>query len=368
MVVWTAVTMIPLSYTNDPTFISQFPVNSGWIIALESCVLLFVVFTILMELWDILLSGVRYFKAYHGIVAVIHALRMLFCLLVVIDVGLRAGLQYNPQLVFTALASITGWTCALAMAVGFRMTGPYIIAVKQMIFRDVRKFAIVWFTVLMGFSTAVHCVRARTDETIPVQYFKTFRDMIIQGVLGEFLFTDIDADNTNSWLMSLLIVVYICLDIIILRSILIAMLGSTYRAVAKEAECRWHVERINLMSFFETELSITDMYFRRTKYGITLNHDEHPDFDTDLFLPVTTVNTDWRQGVDLEQQFIVEQHKRLLLEEEEAKEWDNIVECLMVDEFDVRAHLGVFTHLRTDGQPLCSLEQRSILSSALKGH
>ncbi len=64
------------------------------------------------------------------------------------------GLDMPAQSAMLALASIAGWTYMLFFLMAFRLTGPFVVMIHQMLFNDVLRFVIIYSVFLAGFSQA----------------------------------------------------------------------------------------------------------------------------------------------------------------------------------------------------------------------
>jgi len=327
MVLWTIAIIIPNSYSEDPANLSDYLVNNGFIIACESIVLSYVVCAQISEYIAFYNQGKEYLEAGWGIVAVICRLRAFFCLFVVIDVGLRAGQQYNAQLVFTAIASLTGWMLVMANLVAMRTTGAFVLIVQNMMVNDVRRFSLVWILVVMAFTCAIYLTHfSFPGFTEPLVFWKIFRDVIVMGTVGEFIFLDF-LDGPCPWLLNLLIVFYLFLQILILLSIIIATLSNTYKSTVKDADTRFYIERYNLMMYLEARYTVPGMYHQRLKYAQKLPHDA-TKYDANLYLPVVLTNTQWKGEVSLGQQPLIEARARKDILGDEQQGWSRILRCM----------------------------------------
>lgn len=60
----------------------------------------------------------------------------------------------EAQLAVLAIASILGWGYLLFFVMAFRLTGPFVVMIYQMLFNDVLRFCIIYMVFLAGFSQA----------------------------------------------------------------------------------------------------------------------------------------------------------------------------------------------------------------------
>lgn len=82
-----------------------------------------------------------------------NCLACLFCLSVYIVNILRIfDLQFQTAVL--AIASIVGWGYMLFFVMAFRLTGPFVVMIYEMLFNDVLRFFIIYIVFLAGFSQA----------------------------------------------------------------------------------------------------------------------------------------------------------------------------------------------------------------------
>jgi hypothetical protein len=74
-----------------------------------------------------------------------------FCLCIYIINILRI-LDLEVQSAVLAIASIIGWGYVLFFVMAFRLTGPFVVMIYQMLFNDVLRFCIIYVVFLVGFS------------------------------------------------------------------------------------------------------------------------------------------------------------------------------------------------------------------------
>jgi hypothetical protein len=58
----------------------------------------------------------------------------------------------RAQIAALAIASILGWGYVLFFVMAFRLTGPFVVMIYQMLFNDVLRFCIIYMVFLVGFS------------------------------------------------------------------------------------------------------------------------------------------------------------------------------------------------------------------------
>jgi len=327
MVLWTVALFIPMPYRTDPAWLTDYPANNGCIIACEAVVLMWVVVTVIIDALRCFRSGpINYIRTHHGVVFVIWILQLVFCALVFALIGLRAALLYRAQLIITTFASLIGWLNVLMHCVAFETSGPYIIMIYDLMTSDIRKFAMIYMTIVVGFTTAIFLVRDPTESitnaTVPHTelYFLTLRDLLIMGMVGKLLIPKTLAGD-KAWLVSIWIILYLVCQVITMVSILIAMLSHTTEELWEKTESLFLIERNNLLRYFESELRYDQMNRFRAKYAQAL-HEEEEEVDPDLFMKVVTTKDSWKHEVKIAEMPFRDSLIRGSIHTEEEKAWD----------------------------------------------
>lgn len=62
--------------------------------------------------------------------------------------------DFEAETAAIAVASIIGWGYMLFFVMAFRLTGPFVVMIYQMLFNDVLRFFIIYAVFLAGFSQA----------------------------------------------------------------------------------------------------------------------------------------------------------------------------------------------------------------------
>lgn len=64
-----------------------------------------------------------------------------------------------------AIASIIGWGYMLFFVMAFRLTGPFVVMIYEMLFNDVLRFFIIYAVFLVGFSQAFFVLYDNNGKT-----------------------------------------------------------------------------------------------------------------------------------------------------------------------------------------------------------
>jgi len=75
----------------------------------------------------------------------------LFCLSIYI-VNILRIFDIEAQTAALAIASLLGWGYVLFFVMAFRLTGPFVVMIYEMLLNDVLRFFIIYVVFLVGFS------------------------------------------------------------------------------------------------------------------------------------------------------------------------------------------------------------------------
>jgi len=167
----------------------------------------------------------------------------------------------SAQTAVLALASIAGWGYMLFFVMAFRLTGPFIVMIYQMLFNDVLRFCIIYMVFLAGFSQAFFVLFNFNGFS---GFLLSLKQSFV-GMLGDF---DIDAYTETSfqYVSVSLLIIYVVVVTILLLNLLIAMMGDTYGNVIEGATQIWHLERARIVYAIENEMSTEDRNLDKNKY------------------------------------------------------------------------------------------------------
>eukprot|EP00668_Euglena_longa_P004945 GGOE01005809.1.p1 GENE.GGOE01005809.1~~GGOE01005809.1.p1 ORF type:complete len:749 (+),score=290.08 GGOE01005809.1:42-2288(+) len=303
-ILWTISMVIPNHWRLQEGNLWAYPVENGVIIACEALVLLGMFWRFVNEIKEIVAKGVEYFTRSNGAAALDNGLGLSFCVFYTLLWVMRlCGLPVAED-IFASLAALVGWCYMFFFLLGFRSTGPFIIMIKEMIQFDMRRFGLVYAAVLLAFNSALYLVRYANSEPDVLTFFITMKEILLLAIVGDFDFDGWN-DGTNAWLLNLLVIAYIIFVNILLLNLLIAMMGNTYSAINETAELRWSIERANIMSAFEGELSLEKMQECRKKYAVPLGAEpsrKRQGAITELYLRVMTKDQHWKDHTAVKQQ------------------------------------------------------------------
>eukprot|EP00873_Tetraselmis_striata_P004270 jgi/Tetstr1/424534/TSEL_015062.t1 len=157
---------------------------------------------------------------------------------------------YEPWTEYTqdvelALGVVCGWVYVLYFTSGFRSTGPLVVMMLKMIYRDVLKFMAIYLFIAIAFAQALYLLAH--DETIEEHTgmvncnFCSVGDSLL--TLFRFTLGDINYDyfthESASRMMNFVFITWGIVSNILMLNLLIALMNSTYTAVDEEGEQIW---------------------------------------------------------------------------------------------------------------------------------
>ena len=91
----------------------------------------------------------------------------------------------EAQTAVLAIAAILGWGYLLFFVMAFRLTGPFVVMIYQMLFNDVLRFCIIYMVFLAGFSQAFFILfdyngRNKSTEKMILSFNSRFQWILTQ--------------------------------------------------------------------------------------------------------------------------------------------------------------------------------------------
>jgi hypothetical protein len=165
-----------------------------------------------------------------------------------------------------AAVFIFGWMHTITYVKMFKDWHAFASIFKQIVAKDVTRFAYIFVFVLMSFSFAIHAlsnsiyppvsVHARTlAETIYLTFCLTVT-VTVGGLLDVSTEPHYEEAGGNIHLLHIVFAGYICLSTIILLNMLIAMMNSTYSAVRSTKATTWRVESLRTALWVERKVPL----------------------------------------------------------------------------------------------------------------
>lgn len=210
-----------------------------------------------LEMWR---SGFWEYFSSSGSALLENTLSCTFCGCIFL-VTVLAAFDHPAQSAVLALASLAGWSYLFFFLLAWRLTGPMIVMIAQMLTNDVLRFLVIYLVFLMGFAQAFFVLFESVGWSGFVQAVQT----CFVAMLGDF---DLDrfADSPYTAVSVGLLVVYVVTITILLLNLLIAMMGDTFDKINEAAEMQWHLERARIVFALENELSKEEREDPSNKY------------------------------------------------------------------------------------------------------
>ncbi|CAF0946381.1 unnamed protein product, partial [Didymodactylos carnosus] len=234
------------------------------------------------EVNEMIGAGLRKYLSATGSGFVENMLACAFCFCILM-VNILRFFDIRANIAFLAMASIAGWGYMLFFVMAFRLTGPFIVMISEMLCNDVLRFCIIYMVFLAGFSQAFFVL-------FNFNGFSGFLESVKQcflGMLGDF---DIDtyAQTTFQYVSVGLLIVYVVVVTILLLNLLIAMMGDTYGNVIEGATQIWHLERARIVYAIENEMSTEARNLETNKYWTNVEGERYlqvEEVDDEHFRP-----------------------------------------------------------------------------------
>lgn len=254
-------------------FIYRYPIIL-W--TMELCVLFGAWYKGSKEFSEMYRSGVKEYFSSSGSALLENSLSCIYsgCIFMVAFLTLIGSPSQSAVL---ALASIAGWSYLFFFLLAFRLTGPMVVMIHQMLTNDVLRFCLIYLVFLMGFAQAFFVL----FESIGLNGFVVSIKTCFVAMLGDFEL-DQFADTPYTAVSVGLLVVYVVTITILLLNLLIAMMGDTYEKINESAEMQWHLERARIIFAIENEMTSEERSDVENKYWTSI--------DGKRFLQVLEVN------------------------------------------------------------------------------
>uniref|UniRef100_H2Z594 Ion transport domain-containing protein n=1 Tax=Ciona savignyi TaxID=51511 RepID=H2Z594_CIOSA len=165
---------------------------------------------------------------------------LISCVLVLLIIPCRFTCHLLSENVILTLCICTCIPYLLFFCRGFKLVGPFIVAIYNMIMGDLLRFLILYSIFLMGFSQAMYIVFRGTGHPLFSHPFQSIMGMFII-TLGEFSDLYLDFEQArHPAAAKVLFVIYMVIVTVLLINMLIAMMGNTFNKIAAT---RWEWQR-----------------------------------------------------------------------------------------------------------------------------
>eukprot|EP01065_Artemidia_motanka_P042324 TRINITY_DN5654_c1_g1_i1.p1 TRINITY_DN5654_c1_g1~~TRINITY_DN5654_c1_g1_i1.p1 ORF type:complete len:1105 (+),score=314.04 TRINITY_DN5654_c1_g1_i1:74-3388(+) len=246
--------------------------DSALLSLLDVAVLLGVCIKTSSEIPELLQSGAREYFGRQGAAQLENVAAFCHCFLMFVTYAAKGvhwavpGLQSAITLSHCslALASLLLWLYVLWLLIGFRATGPFVLMILRMVRGDVKLFAVIFLTFLLGFTQAFHVL---FENPTPYSFLQRLQEclMALTGATDNDDFYSTPAHSRA--LVSTLVFTYGVLVSVLLLNLLVAMMSSTYEKVFDEADRVWRLERARIMTSMQDEMQGLDWWLIRPSDG-----------------------------------------------------------------------------------------------------
>jgi hypothetical protein len=162
---------------------------------------------------------------------------------------------------FHAIASVLGWGSMSYYLLGFRLTGPFIVMVLQMIIGDIRKFGVVLLIVFAAFAQAFFILHEHQGVQGFVDSLKDTFNLMFSPELPE----------SESPMIHGFYLIYVVLVPVLLLNLLVALFGLTFSNICEHSDSQFEIERARITLSVEADMTIEERLDDRCKYWVMSN-------------------------------------------------------------------------------------------------
>ena len=171
-----------------------------------------------------------------------------------------------------AVALVSGWLYTIYYTKGFSNVHHFSVMLRYILVRDIVRFLVVYFFVLLAFSFALHAlfqISQNVSDTYPTPMHTMFAVFNLMVGMWE-LFDDnfeqgYDNVGRSSVYVKIVYIFYICMATIILINLLIAMMNDSYTNVNSAQGQIWRVGSIQLALQIDRSVPILPKLLRKLK-------------------------------------------------------------------------------------------------------
>ncbi|KAM9446101.1 transient receptor potential cation channel subfamily V member 4 isoform 2-T5 [Clarias gariepinus] len=182
-------------------------------------------------------------------------LYFVYSVLVLVSAALYLG-GVQAYVTVMVCALVLGWMNTLYFTRGFKLTGTYSIMIQKILFRDLFRFLLVYFIVLIGYASALVSLLNPCPANITVSSFDimnksycrdtaafgTFLLDLFKLTIGVGSLEEMVQGTQYPEVCLILSVIYIVLSFVLLLNMLIALMGQTVSMVSKESKKIWKLQ------------------------------------------------------------------------------------------------------------------------------
>ncbi|XP_075124816.1 transient receptor potential cation channel subfamily V member 5-like [Leptodactylus fuscus] len=162
--------------------------------------------------------------------------------LLIFSAAILRALGHEGEAIPLSLALIIGWCNSIYFARGFKMLGQFSIMIQKIIFADLLCWFCLVFIIIIGFSSAFY-VMYQTQKPESNPYLDDFSKMLYIAIEMMMGLTDIQIPTDTSFpLFYIAYSVYMVFVYLLLVTMLVAMMETTYWRIAQEREELWKIQ------------------------------------------------------------------------------------------------------------------------------
>ncbi|XP_059151469.1 transient receptor potential cation channel subfamily V member 5-like [Physella acuta] len=239
---------------------------------LEVVVLISAVIYIFLALKEIYHQGFKvFFSTLTGAPA--KTLFLMSCIFVVLMLPGRATCAHQFEDVVGVLAVLCTSPYFLFFCRGFRIVGPSVVMIYNMIRKDLLQFFIIYVVFIVGFSQAMYIIFMRDNQDPFNNAIDSIMGMVVMS-LGQFGdYYDLFGRSRFTNFAKVIFVVYMILVTLLLVNMLIAMMGRTYELVTNTQK-EWFRQWANIVLAVEQTVTTESRRLQMIKYSVPFGDKE----------------------------------------------------------------------------------------------
>ncbi|GFR68752.1 transient receptor potential cation channel subfamily V member 6 [Elysia marginata] len=261
--------------TSDPCYLLKAYRNEDIVrLVMEVFVLISAMIYIYLAMKEVYHQGFRvFFATLTGAPA--KTLFLLSCLLVIAMLPGRATCAHEFEDIIGVLAVLCTAPYFLFFCRGFRMVGPSVVMIYNMIHKDLLQFFIIYVVFIIGFSQAIYIPFRDTDNPVFSHPLETIVGIFSMSV-GDFedlygYFSELSSPFQG--ICKAIFCVYMIMVTILLVNMLIAMMGRTYEMVTNSQK-EWFRQWANIVLVLEQTVTTECRREQMIKYSVPFGKDE----------------------------------------------------------------------------------------------
>ncbi|XP_062515100.1 transient receptor potential cation channel subfamily V member 5-like isoform X2 [Corticium candelabrum] len=167
-----------------------------------------------------------------------------------------------------SLVAVGSWSYLLFYCRGFRLVGPFVVMIYEMILVDVLRFVLIYVIFLIGFSQVFHFLLKDRAESFETAWGSAMT--LFQMTLGSFKYSELKKGK-HVILVHILFMVFMILAGVLLFNMLIAMMAGTYQNITHRSYMEWRRQWAKIIMVLESSLSSSQRLKYQNMYSIDMN-------------------------------------------------------------------------------------------------